>query len=61
MKKAIMQIFRSIVTIVVVGVMAAMIFSLRGELRETKAKLAAAEAELAAIHAAQPQPQDPGL
>ncbi len=41
MKKVIMQIFRSAVTIVVVGSMAAMIFSLRGELKAAKARLAA--------------------
>ena len=33
-----MQIFRSVVTVVVVGTMAMMIFSLRGELAEAKAK-----------------------
>ena len=41
-KKTIMQLMRSIVTIVVVGTMAAMIFSLRGELKEAKARLKAA-------------------
>ena len=41
-KKTIMQLMRSIVTIVVVGTMAAMIFSLRGELNEAKARLKAA-------------------
>ena len=41
-KKTIMQLMRSIVTIVVVGTMAAMIFSLRGELSEAKARLRAA-------------------
>ena len=41
-KKTIMQLMRSIVTIIVVGTMAAMIFSLRGELREAKARLKAA-------------------
>lgn len=41
-KKTIMQLMRSVVTIVVVGTMAAMIFSLRGELMDAKAKLAAA-------------------
>jgi len=41
-KKTIMQLMRSIVTIIVVGTMAAMIFSLRGELSETKARLKAA-------------------
>ena len=41
-KKTIMQLMRSIVTIVVVGTMAVMIFSLRSELNEAKAKLKAA-------------------
>ena len=41
-KKTIMQLMRSAVTIVVVGTMAAMIFSLRSELNEAKAKLKAA-------------------
>lgn len=36
MKRNILQIFRSLVTIVVVGTMAAMIFSLRSELAEAK-------------------------
>ena len=39
-----MQIFRSIVTIIVVGTMAAMIFSLRSELAEAKAKSRGGEA-----------------
>ena len=41
-KKTIIQLLRTIVTVVVVGTMAAMIFSLRGELNEAKAKLRAA-------------------
>ncbi len=41
-KKTIMQLMRTIVTIIVVGTMAAMIFSLRGELNEAKARLKAA-------------------
>ena len=41
-KKTIMQLMRSAVTIVVVGTMAAMIFSLRSELNEAKARLKAA-------------------
>ena len=41
-KKTIMQLLRTIVTVIVVGTMAAMIFSLRGELNATKAKLRAA-------------------
>lgn len=42
MKRMVMQIMRSIVTVIVVGTMAAMIFSLRGELNDAKVKLAAA-------------------
>ena len=38
MKRMMMQIFRSVVTVVVVSTMAMMIFSLRGELAEAKAK-----------------------
>ena len=45
MKRMIMQLFRSIVTIIVVGTMAAMIFSLRGELAATKAKATTAAAK----------------
>ena len=41
-KKTIMQLMRSIVTVIVVGTMAAMIFSLRSELNEAKARLRAA-------------------
>ena len=44
MKRIVMQLMRSIVTVIVVGTMAVMIFSLRGELAEAKAKLAAARA-----------------
>ena len=44
-KRTIMQLMRSVVTIVVVGTMAAMIFSLRGELRDAKAKLRAATSQ----------------
>jgi len=44
-KKTIMQLMRSVVTIIVVGTMAAMIFSLRGELNATKAKLMAATSQ----------------
>ena len=40
-KKTILQLMRSIVTIIVVGCMAAMIFSLRSELNEAKARLRA--------------------
>ena len=39
MKRIVMQLMRSIVTVIVVGTMACMIFSLRGELAEAKAKV----------------------
>lgn len=39
MKKMMLQLMRSIVTIIVVGTMAVMIFSLRGELAAEKAKV----------------------
>ena len=42
MKRVMMQLLRSIVTVVVVGTMAAMIFSLRAEVAEAKAKARAA-------------------
>ena len=42
MKRVVMQLMRSIVTVIVVGTMACMIFSLRGELAEAKAKTRAA-------------------
>ncbi len=45
MKRMMMQIFRSVVTIVIVGTMAAMIFSLRSELAEAKAKAKCGEAK----------------
>ena len=41
-KRLIMQIMRTIVTVIVVSTMAVMIFSLRGELNEAKARLKAA-------------------
>ena len=41
-KRAIMQIMRTVVTIIVVGTMAAMIFSLREQLNKANAKLKAA-------------------
>ena len=44
MKRIIMQLMRSIVTVIVVGTMAVMIFSLRSELAEVKAKLKSAQA-----------------
>ena len=44
MKRSVMQLMRSIVTVIVVGIMAVMIFSLRSELAEVKAKLKAAQA-----------------
>ena len=40
MKRMMMQLFRAMVTIIVVGTMAVMIFSLRSELAEAKAKVA---------------------
>ena len=42
MKRFMMQMMRTMVTVIVVGTMAMMIFSLRGELAEAKAKIAAA-------------------
>ena len=42
MKRFMMQMMRTMVTVIVVGTMAMMIFSLRGELAEAKAKVAAA-------------------
>ena len=44
MKRMMMQLLRSVVTVVVVGTMAAMIFSLRSELAEAKARLRVASA-----------------
>ena len=44
MRRIVMQLMRSIVTVIVVGTMAVMIFSLRSELAEVKAKLKAAQA-----------------
>ena len=38
MKRMMMQLMRSVITVIVVGTMAMMIFSLRGELAEAKAK-----------------------
>lgn len=46
MKRNILIWFRTIVTMVVVGTLAMMVFSLRGELRRTKAALERANAEL---------------
>ena len=45
MKRFMMQMMRTMVTVIVVGTMAMMIFSLRGELAEAKAKLFAAKAD----------------
>ena len=42
MKRFMLQMMRTMVTVIVVGTMAMMIFSLRGELAEAKAKAAAA-------------------
>ena len=44
MKRFMMQMMRTMVTVIVVGTMAMIIFSLRGELAEAKAKLVAAKA-----------------
>ena len=43
MKRFMMQMMRTMVTVIVVGTMAMMIFSLRGELAEAKAKAAAVQ------------------
>ncbi|MBQ0032483.1 MAG: hypothetical protein KBT68_06750 [bacterium] len=43
MKRMMMQLFRSLVTIIVVGTMAVMIFSLRSELAEAKTRARAIE------------------
>ena len=45
MKRFMMQMMRTMVTVIVVGTMAMMIFSLRGELAEAKAKLVVAKAD----------------
>ena len=45
MKRFMMQMMRTMVTVIVVGTMAVMIFSLRGELAEAKAKLVVAKAD----------------
>ena len=45
MKRFMMQMMRTMVTVIVVGTMALMIFSLRGELAEARAKLVAAKAD----------------
>lgn len=50
MRRNFLQVFRSLVTIVVVGTMAAMIFSLRGELAQAKARLNAAKPEKDGIY-----------
>ena len=49
-----MQLFRSIVTIIVVGTMAVMIFSLRSELAEAKAKARAKDGEPKSVIADRP-------
>ena len=54
MKRMMMQFFRSIVTIIVVGTMAAMIFSLRSELAEAKAKASAKDGEPKSVIADRP-------
>ena len=48
MRRFAMQLLRTIVTVIVMGTMAVMIFSLRGELAEAKARVRALEAEKAA-------------
>ena len=45
MKRFMLQMMRTMVTVIVVGTMAMMIFSLRGELAEAKAKAAAAKSD----------------
>lgn len=45
MKRFMMQMMRTMVTVIVVGTMAMMIFSLRGELAEAKARAAAAKSD----------------
>ena len=45
MKRFMMQMMRTMVTVIVVGTMALMIFSLRGELAEAKAKLVAVKVD----------------
>ena len=45
MKRFMMQMMRTMVTVIVVGTMAMMIFSLRGELAEVKSRLVAAKAD----------------
>lgn len=47
MKRIVMQLMRTLVTVIVVGTMAVMIFSLRGELRMAQAELKEARAKLA--------------
>ena len=54
MKRMMMQLFRSIVTIIVVGTMAAMIFSLRSELAEAKVKARAKDGESKSVIADRP-------
>ena len=46
MKRLLMQIFRTIVTLAIMGTMAAMIFSLRAQLAEANAKVQALEKAL---------------
>lgn len=52
MKRLLLQIFRTIVTIVIMGTMAAMIFSLRSQLAEANAKVQVLEKALQAQPAA---------
>ena len=52
MKRMVLQIFRSVVTIVVVGTMAMMIFSLREENAKLRKRVAAVPAPAAASRSA---------
>ena len=52
MKRFMMQMMRTMVTVIVVGTMAMMIFSLRAELTEAKAKLATLGSRLPNSHCA---------
>ena len=56
MKKFMMQLFRSVVTLVILVVMALMIFDLRAQLNDAKRELAAANRRLAELQAAAPAP-----
>lgn len=51
MKRLVMQLMRTIVTVIVVGTMAAMIFALRSELDAARREIATLRCELAAAQA----------